>query len=275
MERDVLKRRLEHLAADSSHINNEEINDLVPFMLQYIGDPDSVLRDRLVYGFGSSWIVEGLVSTEIMKQMLEEILTHAYLFHKAKYTRCFSTLWVAAFLYRHWQEAFLSAAMVRRVYDAMYCYIQQETNGEGYDEEYGWIHTLAHTADALNELIVLPEVTADQRFQLVKEMVNKMAFPFCALAHEEDERMAVAVHSSLQAGVDPEKLADVIGGKAEQVLALWPESTTANLLMRSNFKQFIRSLYFCLTAYPSLQARLYEYEQLFSGIYHKTSLTDC
>jgi Protein of unknown function (DUF2785) len=269
MERDVLKRRLEHAAAGSSHINKEEINKLVPCMLQYTGDPDPVLRDRLVYGVGSSWIAEGLVSNETMKQMAEDILTQEYLFHNNKYTRSFSTLWIAVLLYRHRHEAFLTAAMVRRVYDGLYCYIQEETNGEGYDEEHGWIHTLAHAADALGELLVLPEVTADQRLQLVTAIVNKMAFPFHALAYEEDERMTAAVHASLQAGFDPEKLADIVGKKAEQVLELWPKSTSANLMMRSNFKQFIRSLYFCLTAYPSLQVKLYEYEQLFSGIYHK------
>jgi hypothetical protein len=269
MERDVLKRRLEHLAAGSCHINKQEINDLIPVMLQYIGDPNPVLRDRLVYGLGSSWIAEGLVSSEVMTHLLEKVITHAYLFHKEKYTRSFSTLWIAALLYRHRHEPFLSVAMVQRVYAALLRYIQQESNGEGYDEARGWIHTLAHAADALDELIVLPEVTVNQRLQLVKEIVNKMAFPFRSLAYEEDERMAVAVHSSLQAGVDPKELAGFVWKKAEQVLALWPESTTANLLTRSNFKQFIRSLYFCLTAYPSLQARLYEYEQLFSGIYHK------
>ncbi|QXE01338.1 DUF2785 domain-containing protein [Terribacillus sp. DMT04] len=269
MERDVLKRRLEHLAADSSHLNKEEINHLVPCMLLYIGDRDSVLRDRLIYGFSSSWIAEGMVSSQVMIQILEKVISRAYLFHKETYTRSFSTLWVAALLNRHRQEAYLSAAMVQQVYDALYRYIEQESNGEGYDETHGWIHTLAHAADALDELIVLPEITADQRLQLVSEIVNKMAFPFRALAYEEDERMAVAVKSSLQSGVDPEKIADIVEKKAEQVLALWPESTTANLLMRSNFKQFIRSLYFCLTAYPSLQAMLYEYEQLFSGIYHK------
>lgn len=150
-------------------------------------------------------------------------------------------------------------------------YIKQETVGEGYDETYGWSHTLAHAADAIDELIQLTELSNDQRRQLVEEMINKMAFPYHVLSHEEDERMAIAIHSALENGLSQDIVGCMVKEKTSEVIALWPEVTEANLRIRANFKQFIRSLYFCSSDYPSLKNTLHECEQLFSGIYHKKS----
>ncbi|MEC0303897.1 DUF2785 domain-containing protein [Terribacillus saccharophilus] len=267
MEREVLKQKLAELA------NNEEtaapLDDLLLSMLPYIGDPDPILRDRLIYGLAGNWITKGLVPPALMIQILEELLTERFLFKKEKYTRSFTTLWIAAILYRHKREAFLPSAVTGRVHESLLAYIRQETVGEGYDETYGWSHTLAHAADALDELIQLDELSDDQRRQLAEAIINKMAFPYHVLSHDEDERMAIAIHSALRNGLSPDAVECMIKEKTSVVIALWPELTEANLRIRANFKQFIRSLYFCLSDFPSLKKTLYECEQLFSGIYHK------
>ena len=163
----------------------------------------------------------------------------------------------------------MSTAEIEQAFQALLLYIRQETVGEGYGETYGWAHTLAHAADALNELILLTELTNNQRLQLVNEIINKMAFPYYVLSHEEDERMTIAVHSALRKGLAPDMIGSMVKEKALDVIALWPDVKEANLRMRSNFKQFIRSMYFCFADYSALHATLYECEQLFSGIYHQ------
>ncbi|MFP7480284.1 DUF2785 domain-containing protein [Terribacillus saccharophilus] len=266
MEREVLKQKLTELAKSEKA---ENIDELLCPMLTHIGDPDPLLRDRLIYGLASNWITDGLVSPVKMIRILEELLTARFLLKGEKYTRSFATLWIAAILYRHRREAFLSADLINRVHQVFLAYINQETVGEGYDETYGWLHTLAHAADAIDEMIQLRELSNEQHRQLVEEVINKMAFPFHVLSHEEDERMAIAIHSALRNGLSPDTVGLMIKEKTAEVIALWLEVTESNLHIRGNFKQFIRSLYFCLSDYPSLKKTLYECEQLFSGIYHK------
>ncbi|WP_246823430.1 hypothetical protein [Terribacillus saccharophilus] len=78
MEREVLKQKLAEL------VNNEEtaapLDDLLLSMLPYIGDPDPILRDRLIYGIAGNWITEGLVPPALMIRILEELLTERFLF---------------------------------------------------------------------------------------------------------------------------------------------------------------------------------------------------
>ncbi|PAF35297.1 hypothetical protein CHH69_12185 [Terribacillus saccharophilus] len=267
MEREVLKQKLTELAETEK--TSAPIEDLLFSMLPYIGDLDPILRDRLIYGLASKWITQGLVSPITMNQILDELLTGRYLYKEEKFTRSFTTLWIAAILYRHRKEAFLSAAVIERVFQALLTYIQQETVGEGYDETYGWVHTLAHAADALDELIQLAELTNDQRQTVAEEIINKMAFPYNALSHEEDERMAFVIHSALRNGLPPDIVGCMVKEKASEVIAFWPEVTEADLYIRANYKQFIRSLYFRLSDFPSLKKTLHGCEQLFSGIYHK------
>jgi hypothetical protein len=269
MEREVLKQKLAELAENEKA--PAPIEDLLLSMLPYIGDHDPVLRDKLIYGLAGNWVTEGMVPPAMMIQILKELLTERFLFKEEKYTRSFTTLWIAALLYQHRREAFLTAELTDRVYQAFLAYIKQETVGEGYDETYGWTHTLAHAADALDELIQLTELSKDQRRQLVEQIINKMAFPYHVLSHEEDERMAIAIHSAMENGLSPDIVGYMVKEKTSEVIALWPEVTEANLRIRANFKQFIRSLYFCLADYPSLKKTLHECEQLFSGIYHKKS----
>ncbi|PAF36968.1 hypothetical protein CHH58_08965 [Terribacillus saccharophilus] len=267
MEREVLKQKLTELAETEK--TSAPIEDLLFSMLPYIGDLDPILRDRLIYGLASKWITQGLVSPITMNQILDELLTGRYLYKEEKFTRSFTTLWIAAILYRHRMEAFLSAAVIERVFQALLTYIQQETVGEGYDETYGWVHTLAHAADALDELIQLAELTNDQRQTVAEEIINKMAFPYNALSHEEDERMAFVIHSALRNGLPPDIVGCMVKEKASEVIAFWPEVTEADLYIRANYKQIIRSLYFRLSDFPSLKKTLHGCEQLFSGIYHK------
>ena len=267
MEKEVLKQKLAEIA--DNEITSAPTEDFLLSLLPYIGDPDPVLRDRLIYGLASHWITEGLVPSAMRIQILEELITERFLLKDEKYTRSFTTLWIAAILYRHRSEAFLSAKLIYRVHQALLAYIREETVGEGYDDTFGWSHTLAHAADAMDELIQLAELSNDQRRQIVEEIINKMAFPYHVLSHEEDERMAIVVHSALCNGLSPDTIGYMIKEKTSEVIALWSEVTEANLHIRANFKQFIRSLYFCLSDFPFLKKTLHECEQLFSGIYHK------
>ncbi|SDB97420.1 Protein of unknown function [Terribacillus halophilus] len=269
MDREVLKQKLTQLRVNDQIDTAVSMEELLFSMLPHIGDHDPSLRDELIYGSASNWITEGLVSPKVMSELLVELLTDRYLFNEEKYTRSFATLWIAAILFRHRNKAFLSESVIEKVYQALLAYIQQETVGGGYDETFGWLHTLAHAADALDELILLTELTVDHRQQLVKAVIDKMAFPYHILSHEEDERMTIAIHSAVKNGLDPAVVGFMVKDKASQVIACWPDVKETNLRMRSNFKQFIRSMYFCFADYSALRSTLYECEQLFSGIYHQ------
>ncbi len=65
----------------------------------------------------------------------------------------------------------------------------------GYHKKYGWLHSAAHGADALDELVLCGECTKEiclDIMESIKQLLHKQKYMLC---HEEDERISVVINS--------------------------------------------------------------------------------
>ncbi len=130
------------------------------------------------------------------------------------------------------------------MYTQFMLYFQKEKIYTGYDIEVGWIHTIAHSADVIDEFVQISWFKEPELTQLFKAISKKMKQPNHVFNFNEDERMARA----LAHGINRHIL-------SKTYIKAWMDSCiplkdTDNILstiyLKKNTKQLLRSLYFLL-----------------------------
>lgn len=249
-----LKERLLALEKNDFHLpQGEDGAALIPAMLEYIGSTDSVLRDDLIYSTFATWIsADGWLSQNQLRSIAQTALDERHLFYgigekesDSVFTRTFSVLLLPLVLERHRRESFLTLAEVVQIKKNLLRYLRAEQDRRGFVPGKGWAHSVAHSADALDELAQCSEMDAadlDEILQIIQFLVCwKDSVYTCG----EEERLvtpAIAV-------IRRQALADVafshwVQGFADAALAVdvYPQK----LILRSNVKNFLQSLYFRL-----------------------------
>ena len=136
---------------------NEQL--LIPAMLEHIGSTDSILRDTCIYGTFCKLILEKQLDKGLLEEMLEACLADEMLFHgigeaesDSVFTRSFTTLLIALILYSDNESGFLSGEMIVEVKEKLLVYMEAEKDLRGFVPGKGWAHSIAHAADAFDEL---------------------------------------------------------------------------------------------------------------------------
>lgn len=179
-------------------------------MVQHIGSPDGELRDRLIYTMFFRFIIEQKdIDFDKMSELLETSL-HALLFHRieetqsdAVFTRAFTTLLMALILHRDVEEDFLTEDQFRLATEGLIRYLQLERDTRGYVNGKGWAHSIAHAADAVDELIANPKLDPASFPELFHVIINQIMRSE-VLAHDEDERLIHPLLRLLERGMDSE-----------------------------------------------------------------------
>lgn len=233
--------------------SGEQIRDYVKLMLEYIGDPQSELRDDLIYSTFYKWMNEKQwFSDAELRELLLILLDEQHLFYhigskedQAVFTRTFSVLVVALILQRHREKAFLDSAEFTNVKEALIRYYEEEQDLRGFMQEEGWAHAAAHGADALDELVLCLESDAAIREEVLaviqRMLYNDHQYIF---NDEEDERMATIVATIIDHHLLPQQSIVDWVSSLEQCGG-WPRSRN-KYVARVNTKNFLRSLYFRL-----------------------------
>lgn len=228
----------------------EELEDFVPLMLQYIGDPDPELRDGLIYSAFYQWIREQNRFTEVQLRSLLTVLTdEQHLLYQigsegdeSVLTRAFSVLPIALILWRQRKQPFLSRADLEHVKHVLLRYYQEEQDLRGFLPGEGWAHSAAHGADALDELVQCYKGDEALQRDVLAAVFGMLHNGKHIFSEEEDERIATLVETM----VDHELL-------PEQEIAVWINSLTewsdypgsrSHRIAKVNSKNFLRSLYF-------------------------------
>ena len=183
---------------------------LLTSMVDQIGSTDGELRDRLIYTMFFRLIVEQKdIEVDKMGELLEASL-HSLLFHgiedtqsDAVFTRAFATLLMALILHRDVEENFLTEEQFQRATEGLIRYLQLEGDTRGYVNGKGWAHSIAHAADAVDELIANPKLGSEsfpELFNVVIEQIMRSD----VLAHDEDERLINPLLRLLERGMDSE-----------------------------------------------------------------------
>ncbi|QQZ59431.1 DUF2785 domain-containing protein [Paenibacillus sonchi] len=228
----------------------EEVQDFICLMLEYIGDPQSELRDGLIYPTFYAWILEQrLLSSDELRAVLAVLLDEQHLFHgiggqgdETVFTRTFTVLVIGLIIQRHREQPFLDAAGFRQLKAALLRYYAEEKDLRGYVEEGGWAHSAAHGADAIDELVQCPESGEPVQLEVLEAVRGMLQNGVYLFREEEDERMATIVDTMILRNLlARERIAEWISSLA--ACGSQPRSNS-QYINRINSKNFVRALYF-------------------------------
>lgn len=186
------------------------VRDLTGPMLAHVGSPDAHLRDGLIYATFVRWIeIQRVYDPAQLRQLLATCLDDQHLGLRlgeltgdAVFVRSFSMLLVPLVLAVHREQPFLQPAEVRHVLQQVLHSLAAEQDVRGFvSPEAGWVHALAHTADALSELALCAELTPDDLQTILTAIRAKLMSLTTALTHAEDRRLVNAVDSVVERGL--------------------------------------------------------------------------
>ena len=226
-------------------------------MLPHLGSPDAELRDDLIYSTLATWILGDKFEEDELKVMLQQLLSEAHLFFKlgesdgdSVFMRSFSMLLVPLILSQHRVRPFLMPYELRELKVKLLDYLEREEDFRGFvleadeaGEPKGWAHAVAHSADALDDLVQCKEMGSEELLEILTAIRQKAAESAVVFVHAEDERLVTPVIAAL--GRKVLKPADVQTWLAGFVpLAQEKEPFPDCYRQAQNVKNFLRSLYF-------------------------------
>jgi hypothetical protein len=249
-----LKEKLQILEQNEFRLSEQDdLSEILPAMLQYIGSTDSILRDDLIYSAFRTWMYDcPIVSQEQMRNMLPIVLDRQHLLYGAGeqdtdsvFTRAFSVLVLPLVLIAHRAQPFLSVMEIDQIKKTLLDYARNEKDRRGFVPGKGWAHATAHTADALDDLAQCPEMDKADLAEILDVIYSMVCVAETGYIHLEDERIVTAVIAVLKRQLlSDAEITQWIQGFAERALqvTIAPE----RLVLCANVKNFLQSLYFRL-----------------------------
>ncbi|WP_178025483.1 DUF2785 domain-containing protein [uncultured Paenibacillus sp.] len=220
-------------------------------MMEYLGDPDPVLRDELIYSILQSWVIEGVFQPQQLRQLLSIAMDDNHLFYRigeektnSVFVRSFSALILPLILGADRQISFLDDSDIRTIVYKLTDYINREKDLRGYTGETGWAHAVAHAADAVEDVAQSKYIRPEDLSGFMDAFKSQLRQTQYTFIHEEDERMISAVVTLLNRNLLEDKelcrwIADL--GDTPKV-----GDPPVDLVSMTNIKNFLRSLYFRL-----------------------------
>ncbi|WIV12707.1 DUF2785 domain-containing protein [Proteiniborus sp. MB09-C3] len=246
----VLKRMLKQIKEENYSVpTNVNVNDIVLEMMNNIGNTDPELRDKLIYSIMFYWIKDNKITIDKLKELLAISIDDNHLFFRigetdtdSVFTRSFSILLVPLILMKHGQNNFLSERDIHEVYAKVVDYFIKEQDLRGYVKDKGWAHSIAHAADALDDLAICSEIGREDLLYMLEIIKKKVFINNYVYINEEDERLVTAIVSILNRNLISNKdFCEWIKSFSNiEKTGIYPEDD--NLL--ANVKNMLRSLYF-------------------------------
>jgi len=245
----TLKERLSRIVQNDYHVLDEtEVWPLTVQMMHSLGSIDPELRDTLIYNTLDQW-TELYFDSQQLGILLNTVLDDEHLFYglgeqetDSVFMRSFSSLAIAFFVARHRTHPFLTAQAVDETHRRMLAYLPRERDIRGLVADKGWAHAVAHAADALGQLALCPELTAQSLLDMLRVIRETIVGAAVVFADEEDERLVSAVLGIVGREVLTQAdIAEWLSGFASfELPPTWPEWVRK----KTNIKHFMRSLYF-------------------------------
>lgn len=249
-----LKEKLELLAQQDFQLDDKsELWGIVQEMLNHIGSLDSSLRDDLIYTAFATWILESKVFSEKqLKELAQIVLGDQYIFYQigeantdSVFRRSFSVLILPLLLSAHREEPFLAQDEIIQIKDKLILYLDSEHDRRGFVEDKGWAHAIAHAADALDDLVQCNELGKSDLLDVLEAIYGVVTVSETGYVCGEDERIVTAVTAIIDRCVLSDTEVKIwLQSFADAVLAC--ETIPEKVILRTNVKNFLRSLYFRL-----------------------------
>ncbi|MEF9920410.1 DUF2785 domain-containing protein [Anaerorhabdus sp.] len=247
LSRPELKVRLNQILTNTVSLeHNEVMNETISNMLFYIGDQEKELRDELIYKTFTKLIIDDrFIKQDQLKEILAIVLDDRHLYlnldKNSVLTRSFSILVVALILNRNNNETCLSIEEFNHVKDKVLTYFEFEKDYRGYEKKVGWIHAIAHTCDALEEIVLNQNCSHDDCIHILAIALRVFTNPDTIFSHEEDERFVVVLNAMIKRELISIK---ELNHWIEKLILVEDNSNYETFVKRVNGKNLLRSIHF-------------------------------
>ena len=225
-------------------------------MLRQIGNPDSYLRDELIYQSFGKMIFSNQLNSEEIQVLLEVVIQEDYLFYgigesgtDSVFTRSFSGLVIAAVIEYDIAKKVVNPELVQYTANQVIRYMMEEKDTRGFIHGNGWAHAIAHGADALDALAKHPLLKKEDISRILHAVQHSL-FRQVDYLDEEEERLAIIL-ASLIKHQDAEQAIQVwieeLAGIVETQMAENKGSLDAYHVKRT-VKNFLKSVYVILNS---------------------------
>lgn len=232
---------------DVSNIDN--IEELINDMLENIGSCDSELRDGLIYKILSRLILSRNIETPTVRKILDICLRDDYISKDIEdheslsvFKRSFSILIIDVILEWNKSTNELSKTDIFTIFERISQIYIKEDNIKGYYEEYGWAHTVAHSADAFADLILSSYIGMSEIRKVIELIRIKFSDSCYYFIDGEDERTSVVIKNILKKGCEYEEV--IITWVGEVLKYDDPMICPQSSIIKGNIRNLLRSTYF-------------------------------
>ena len=239
------------------------------WLLEHLGDPSPEIRDELVFTSLARGIQEELFTKEQFQFISAMIVSDGGLDKEldklgaSTLDRSFRALIYANLLSADGNQhsiyyQVLKTDIRNTMLDQGLHYLEKEEDTTGFSSQYGWVHSFAHGADLLTEVVCHPDFSINrvhEVFDILGQLFKRISIRFI---DDEEWRLARVLYEP------------ILQGKVDQAtLTSWiksldfPIEATEDFYKFSNFRSFLLEVYVQLDQRNSLQDNLKEAIQSF------------
>jgi len=237
--------------------DGQKAADVLVEMNPLLASTDPVLRDEVAYSAAERWILrDKRLSPAELRQVLQMWTANlddglGGMADDRVFKRSFSALCLSVVAASDLQAPFLEPAEAQAFFARMLDYFQRERALRGFDAQKGWMHTVAHTADALKFLLRNPKLGPGSDAKVLAAVRAKIELRDGVFAWGENDRMALALHAAVRrADADAAAFEAWVGQWVEAHRRLWangPQVDPDGFARVENAKQVLRSLHVALS----------------------------
>ena len=190
--------------------------ELLPSLLDLLGENDPFLRDEVGYGVLARWVVQDqLLGADELRYAVERLVPDLRIGldgdvadDQAVVRRSYSALALAILAYRDVEDHFLPRDEVHRLLDAAIAYLLDETDRRGHVPELGWINATAHAADLLKFLVRNPLTDESDHRRVLAALQDLLTRPEGPVfVDDEEDRLVLVVVDVHRPGDDQRRRA--------------------------------------------------------------------